>query len=1670
MLSTDKDQSMLETLTNAYRSVYPALITTLLLLATTPLAALHPNHPLGFDPERDNESSAIGIDSVDLFSGSLSLSIPIGRFTLNYSSNVWRYREILVDEEVKIESFPDRRVNAGLGWHLGWGEVYHWDHALNDTGRWLYIGPDGAHHVFYRTLHKDDDPALDSDEVFYTRDGSYLRMHQPNNFYVDITAPEGTTRRFDSGTGGLQSTYFLQKIWSPFSSAEDPDLLVEYDRETNGSIIGLERTVTDRHGRTHVVHFTDQYAHLTQVVTQVDLEGFAGQRMQYNFFYDYIPVNRSCKDDYTDNENRISIPHLREVTLPDGTAYSMKEGSELLYYNVCKNEQNVNIDDVTGVLKGIVLPNGGKIRWSFQEYEFPPGGTNSVFNTSAGVEHRRLLLANDAELGSWRYKTSTFSPGAGLDPEVHTEVSVLPEGDCTKHFFDARYWVTPSQTKGWEYGLPFVYSQSSGGRYLSTQTWTATAGNGSCSGEHLRSRYLQYRHDPPPGEAPSGTNGVTLADFYNTNRSVDAVRYVYHDDNDNYADLEESDYDGLGQSRRSIETGTFRLGTTTDERRETFMNYNTVSGTYPGSYQQPGPFDPWIFGIYDYTTITEDEALGESTMRIEAHFEPDTGFLTCTRVLASGTSRSANDLLAVHERDPLDPEGSRRDVKRYGGDTQTLSTAGTECGTVPSEPAYWDHHDYQFGKLVQTTPRHPDGTDGPFPTYDVDLDPSTGRIVGQRDRAGYETTFDYDDAGRLRSVIPQDGARVEYDYINAAAAMPSKRIVRFETNGGVEITRGETFYDDFGRPRLQRRLLPDDTFSERETNINGRGWTTSVSQWGDLAKVTEYHNFDPFGRAGTIRPPEGADHDVRITRLGEREVITEIKRMLAGGEAYVSRVIELDRYQRLRVLTELSGSSNPGPEATSTFYDYDVGGRVTRLRTGAGAVQTRSFTHDNRGFMLTETHPEVGATGNGTISYHDYDAAGLPHRKVNGPNDFGYTYDFIGRRITILDRNRGNRLLTHFRWDSAIGFGKGSLHYAMAYNYLDLPWNTTGEETVKVRQVFRFEGIGGSVSRKDTKVYWSLDDVNFRQSFAFDDLGNPTTLTYPRCVAPADCFNSPAGAVRTVGYTYTKGWLTAVPEWATQIDYLASGLPGSVHHANGVVDHFTPDPSFTRRPIRLHTTGVQPAADNFDTGTMLYDGAGSLTAIGNDSYAYDKAGRLALASLGGSGQQTYSYDRFGNRTGVFNNNTAAPLAVDSATNRFVTTPFIRYDQAGNLENYYQYAWRYDPFDRVVTQNHMRYVYDAFGERALSITNAGLGEQHIRFHLRDYGHRRMATFDKHNSTWTRDRDYVYASTRMLASSQAGAAEAEHFHLDHLGSTRLTTLASGSPKHAFSYLPYGHETSEIRDDSVLFTGHERDFSTGADYMHARHYHAELGRFLSIDQNRGGFGQPQSHNRYAYVSGNPVNDFDPNGKDGAARIAIDEGARRVLAGDRRRTGYWQDRTLQKYGTLAVVGGATYSLAWLWGAEAAAAVATAIWKNALWGGGLAAATSAGKTKLTDGGDYSNVIPDALDGFFKGAALGGLDKIKSDKIKRIASATGDLYIVGPILQRKEEKKPADPTPAGDAPPGDTPPTSPTDPFPGMPSPGIPFCQAPAYLCAGDGDFDLFPLHKEPCVPVDRYQ
>ncbi len=334
-----------------------------------------------------------------------------------------------------------------------------------------------------------------------------------------------------------------------------------------------------------------------------------------------------------------------------------------------------------------------------------------------------------------------------------------------------------------------------------------------------------------------------------------------------------------------------------------------------------------------------------------------------------------------------------------------------------------------------------------------------------------------------------------------------------------------------------------------------------------------------------------------------------------------------------------------------------------------------------------------------------------------------------------------------------------------------------------------------------------------------------------------------------------------------------------------------PTPAASPSSTASHLT-PRPSSygDNGQSGAYTYDGAGNITAIGADTYVYDSAQRL-VSSVTRGVQENYTYDAYGNRTsatGAVNclgqTNCTQTVTIDSNTNHLTTIngAAVTYDVAGNIKTIaattgspgavYSYDALGMMIEATVGSDDRQFIYNADNERIAVKQGASW-----TWMIRDQSGKVLREFTSLESgsapnlvmsDWQWAKDYVWRDGLLLATvSPSGTL---HYHLDHLGTPRLVTDSNGVKVAEHAYYPFGAEINltphETPEEPMKFTGHERDIVAGEgrtlDYMHARYYSSNMGRFLSVDPVDGLQRFPQSWNRYAYARNNPLKYIDPTG----------------------------------------------------------------------------------------------------------------------------------------------------------------------------------------------------------------
>jgi RHS repeat-associated protein len=1074
-----------------------SLLLLLALAASTLSAQGHPNSDRGFSPER---SYQVGdVDNVNLFNGNMVITLPLGSsypvggglsygLTLVYNSNVWDFqqREDFSSGVTYTQGFPSRWDNAGLGWNVSLGRLFAPTERGFDADRWAYVGPDGADHVFYPTLHEGDPQdagdvpggSILSERVSYSRDGSYLRMTLTGGLR-QVEFPDGQIHTF-------RTDRKLERIEDRFGNWVDVDYADP-----------LRWALSDSQGRVHKVFFQT----LTQDgqpglrVERVELAAAGGATAVYGFGYTAATVPRAYPHNDPALSAQVGVQLLTSLTLPDGSSYQMPV-ADYFTAPVTNDEKRAS-----GAIRGLRLPTLGRLEWTYQAYAFPAwsGGPKPYRNRVAGVATRRLVNASGGVEGAWTYATSSTGHGTELPPTGHVINTVTdPLGHRTERYFSTLEDVD-------DYALAFtrLAPGDGAGRFLSTITYNA-------SGTQLRSTYVRYERD-------KSWNATSLTqDGINLNRRVETERTVYHDDGGRFADVTSAEFDGLGHYRKSATGGNFQAG----DVRTTTVNFNDARGIYkidqatdvpaPGhNFNMLPASAPWVLGTFASQKVEEG---GSTAFSVFCH-DPATGFLKRKRTLKNnGTAESAADLLEVY----TEAGGNVTTEQSFGGDLQSLTANGTTCSMALPGPVYQVSHTYQSGVLA--TSQYAGTT---FKAVDRTIHAGTGLPVSSRDSSGLTTTFEYDLMGRPTWSMPEAGhggwTESVYTPAQSTASLANVLIKRRNngSQGAAVLSQSRITFDSFGRVWKEEQLLPGNVWSTRETLYNAAGQKASISemQAGAPTKRTHFLGYDPFGRPAAIRPPDGAQHDVTFSYSGVRSVSrTSQVAVYEGGTVSEKPSTTTEIYDRQGRLSRVIEPSAAGGAPVTTTYTYDVGNRLSGVSTPASGfgTQSRSFVYDNRGFLLSETHPEKGTSGNGTVTYANYDARGHAGRKTDGPNVLAFTYDSAERLTEVKESGSGGRVLKQFGYAGTNGANDwrlGKLRDASRFNYVSVNGNPF---TIEIRETYTYGGRDGRVSRRDTAstVNGGAGDA-FTQSFSYTPLGLPNTLDYPVCTTPG-CTQAPA--------------------------------------------------------------------------------------------------------------------------------------------------------------------------------------------------------------------------------------------------------------------------------------------------------------------------------------------------------------------------------------------------------------------------------------------------------------------------------------------------------------------------------------------------------------------------------
>jgi len=163
---------------------------------------------------------------------------------------------------------------------------------------------------------------------------------------------------------------------------------------------------------------------------------------------------------------------------------------------------------------------------------------------------------------------------------------------------------------------------------------------------------------------------------------------------------------------------------------------------------------------------------------------------------------------------------------------------------------------------------------------------------------------------------------------------------------------------------------------------------------------------------------------------------------------------------------------------------------------------------------------------------------------------------------------------------------------------------------------------------------------------------------------------------------------------------------------------------------------------------------------------------------------------------------------------------------------------------------------------------------LTYYLNDLTRAYPEVLQEYDKSGVIKKSYTYGNERIQVESLAEAetqrpgiayqTETEYYIYDGRGSVRQSVSDSGAVTKAYAYDPYGGITLGLpRVGNVYgYNGELQNAKTGLQYLRARYYASEEGRFTSEDTYFGDQQEPLTLHKYLYVSNDPYNYVDPSG----------------------------------------------------------------------------------------------------------------------------------------------------------------------------------------------------------------
>jgi RHS repeat-associated protein len=714
--------------------------------------------------------------------------------------------------------------------------------------------------------------------------------------------------------------------------------------------------------------------------------------------------------------------------------------------------------------------------------------------------------------------------------------------------------------------------------------------------------------------------------------------------------------------------------------------------------------------------------------------------------------------------------------------------------------------------------------------------------------------------------------------------------------------RDETLLDGLGRVTSQILLSDPDGQTTVATayDLNSRVLKTS-NPYRSISDPTYGFETPTYDGLNRVTKVTHQDNNYATTSYGPAVGATVSQSCSAStyGRGYPVLVVDeagnkrqtwTDGFGRVIETDEPNAS---GMLSAYTCYSYDLNNNLTGVLAADG-TQTRTYTYDMLSRLTLKTEPESGTTNFYYTTSGGSLCSGDPSevcRRTDARSiTTTYSYDAL------------NRLTGKSYSDST-----SSVTYSndqTSYNGLTITngkGRRTGMSDGSGQTAWSYDSLGNILTEKRT-----INGQTKTMSYTYNYDGSIATITYP--------------GNRTVTYNVGNAQRpTSAQDTTNSINFVTNGTyappggPGSFQNGSSLVSTYFYNNRLEPCRISVKNTGTAPSTCASATAGTVFDltfsyvsgnngntatQTNNVTSGRTQNYTYDPLNRLLTAQASASSGGDCWGQSFGN------GGPPPTMAADALANLFYSTSTqcsspqprftvngnnqftgtgISYDSDGDMTQDTVYSYTYNAENRIITATGMTggpycYTYDGNGLRVMKAhANGGSCTGTVTVDMlywRNIAGNTIAETDGSGSTTNSSyNEYLFFAGRRIAQSNPSSGSVYYYFVDHLGSTRVVTTATGTACYEVDYLPYGNENTPSGFTNTCstryrFTGYERDAETaygtsaGNDYAFARYYNSRLGRFMTGDPLGGDTSDPQTLNRYSYVRNNSLNAVDPSG----------------------------------------------------------------------------------------------------------------------------------------------------------------------------------------------------------------